>query len=152
MAYCVAADVQTYFPHITFGSGTPVTTSHITDTHIPAADALINGALRRRYAVPITDASDLALLKSISMRLTAQAVADILFRQIGAGEQANVPEDAALGKWGRSARLDLDAISEGKLGLATSPTSSVPDAGVFDDYDAVDTREVKPLNRMNDVW
>ena len=152
MAYCVVGDVQTLFAHLTFGASTPVTTTHITDTHIPATDALIDATLRPYYTVPITAAGDLALLRSISMRFTAQTVADILFRQLAAGGEApNVPEDGATGKWGRTARVDLDAIATGKLALVSGRTATA-NSGIYSQYDAVTTPSVKPLNRMNDEW
>ena len=150
MAYSTSTDVQAYFPNITFGTTTPVTLSQITDYHIVMADNLIDASLRQRYSVPIANTTDISLLKSISMRLAAQSIADVMHKSLS-GENPDAPDDASIGKWGRGARLDLAAIADGRFGLLTS-RSAIADGGVFDDYDAVTTPEVKPLNRMNDEW
>lgn len=79
MAYCTVSDVQKFFGSITFDNITKVTDTDITNVYIPASDAIIDGKLRKYYTVPITNATDLALLKVISMNMTAGTVARILY-------------------------------------------------------------------------
>lgn len=115
MAYCTVSDVQKLFGSITFDATTKVTDSDITNIHIPAADALIDAKLRKFYTVPITNESDLALLRVISMNLTAGMVARILYETTTQPNE-NVPA------WERFKIGDnlLDEIVRGERVLATA--------------------------------
>ena len=140
MAYCTVSDVQSLFGSITFDATTKVTDVQITNTHIPAADAVIDGRLRKYYAVPITDSTDLALLKFISMNLTAGIVARILY------ETTTQPNENAPA-WRRFENIGerlLSQIEANELKLATSRNEYIY-SRVEDDYDKETQEDLVPI-------
>jgi phage gp36-like protein len=115
MAYCTVTDVQTLIKSLTFSASTKVTESEITAYHIPAADAIIDGRLRKHYTVPITNTTDLVLLKRISAQLAAGIVAAILY------ETATQPNEVNPAKrnYDYALRL-LDMIEKNEITLVTA--------------------------------
>lgn len=127
MAYCTNADVAKEFKGVTFASsGTTISDSTV-DGFISEADAEIDGVLSRRYTVPITGTTALKIVKSISIKLVAQRVKDILDVQTGRSEdQQDVRSDSA-----KVARETLQSIIENKMTLVDAPLATSHD-GVKD--------------------
>lgn len=70
MSYCLVSDVQVYFQNTEF-----TTTSQITAEKVNSLIAMrsnyIDSILVRKYDLPLTEASDLAIIKSICVKLVA---------------------------------------------------------------------------------
>lgn len=139
MAYCAVADVQSIFKSMTFATDTKVTTTEITNTHIPQADSIIDSHLRKVYSVPLTDATDLVLLKHISMNLTAGIVGEILFETTNNPNENNPARD----RFERGMAL-LNQIISGEVTLVTSK-SDVIYSRVEDLYEEQDQDELEPI-------
>jgi hypothetical protein len=75
--YCVAADVQAYFTSVQFTASTALDTDKL-GRLIEDSSAFMDGSLRRVYPLPITNETDLRILKGICARLVAGDVDDIL--------------------------------------------------------------------------
>ena len=139
MAYCTVSDVQVLIKSLTFDGTTKVTDTEITNNHIPAADAIIDGKLRKYYAVPITNSDDLTLLKTISANITAGMVARILYETTTQPNE-NVP---AWRKFDIGERF-LDQIVSGKIKLAAA-RSEAGYSRVEGLYEEQDQDELEPL-------
>jgi phage gp36-like protein len=79
MAYATVADVQARVLQslVTLGPATEPSESTV-EGWIDGASAWIDGALSWKYQVPVTDATDLALLKPICSAWVAAQVYDVL--------------------------------------------------------------------------
>ena len=77
MGYCTAADIQKDFPGVTFDTTTKVKLADI-DDFILDADALIDSFAAGKYAVPVTGARSLAVVKFYSRSLVADKIRSIL--------------------------------------------------------------------------
>lgn len=139
MAYCTVTDVQKLIKSITFGTTTKVTAAEITNDHIPAADAIMDSHLRQCYSVPITNATDLVLLKWISALLTAGIVAHILY-ETSTQPNENTPAKAMENR----AMALLAQIKENEISLVTS-RSEIAYSRVEKLYEEQDQGEREPI-------
>lgn len=89
MAYCTSAQVAEEFNGVSFGASTNPTSTTV-DRWIAEADQLIDSKVGLRYTVPITNASDLILIRQISIMLVAARVRRRLNRTGPDGETAKV--------------------------------------------------------------
>jgi len=76
MAYSLNSDVINEFKALDTTNGI-ITTAKI-DGWIAEADAYIDGILSTLYAVPITNATDLLIVKTVSIGIVAQRVSRVL--------------------------------------------------------------------------
>lgn len=83
MAYCTYANVASEFKNTTFSATSPVTDTEVTDI-ITQTDAEIDARLSTVYQTPITGASSIILLKTISIYISAARVSKII--EIKTGE------------------------------------------------------------------
>lgn len=118
MTYCSVQDLESYFLNKSFKCGDYLSNG-IAKGFILEDAALINGVLKTRYTLPITDADDLMILKSINERLTVGTIDDI-FRER--------TEEGTFDR-GRNTRKDametLTKIKTGELLLNTAGKASV---------------------------
>ena len=75
--YCEAEDVQAYFSAVQFNENAAIDAEKLYIL-IGDASAYIDGQLRRVYKLPVTDETDVCILKGICARLVAGEVDDIL--------------------------------------------------------------------------
>ncbi len=75
--YCEAEDVQAYFGAVNFTQNTALNSTKI-NRLIEDASSYMEGSLRVSYSLPITNETDLRILKGICARLVAGEVDDIL--------------------------------------------------------------------------
>jgi hypothetical protein len=75
-SYCSPGDVLSFFSAFKAGASSPVSEQKINGL-ISQWSAYITGALRGKYSLPITDETDLELLRGICARLTAGDIDDI---------------------------------------------------------------------------
>jgi phage gp36-like protein len=79
MAYCTVGNIRSYFLNKTFSS-TDYCSEDNVEMFIDDDAAIIDVALRTRYTLPIVDADDLKVLRSINARMTVGTIDDI-FRE-----------------------------------------------------------------------
>ena len=123
MAYAVWTDITDELNYLTpennnvkFGRDGRFNKDYIT-ARIAESDALIDGLLRSKgYAVPITDTSDVVILKRISVLLTAAKIA----RLVNDGESYNDVDMYKL-----QAAEYIDDIKLGNIELVSQPKSVV---------------------------
>jgi hypothetical protein len=111
MAYSVLADVQSLIKWITFDATSKVTSTEVTSTFIAEADAYIDSKLERIYAVPVTDADDIEILRYISCRKAACAIAKVLMLQ-ASGQFVEIVKS-----WCEDAETKLQEILDGTVTL-----------------------------------
>jgi len=90
------------------------------DEAIKAADAEIDGYLRQRYTVPLTEVP--ALIKYNSVSLTLEY---LYFRRLPASVPASVAADA------KTKRQMLKNIAEGFIGIGAETADSKPASGTY---------------------
>ena len=152
MAYSITSDIQALFAgKITFEGHSTLSSTDLTNLHIPAADAIIDGRLRDLYTVPITDSDDLKLLKNISRYLTADMVHGILYSEDR--DSAN-PNDAVRTwntSWGRAAMKQLDMIADRTIKLVSARASEFR-GGIFENYVAQTSNDVTVATKIGEEW
>lgn len=122
MSYCTTTDVQTLLDAVGFkigqtdadGSVDEPTNATISTILIPAADQEIDASLRGLYAVPITNSTDILLLRFDAMRLVAGMCAGYLF-----GGRMDPDVNTVLLNRQEAARKHLELLQDGKLRLLT---------------------------------
>lgn len=119
MAYCGLEDVQKLLKWFTFSTSSKVTSAEVTGYYIPEADQTIDAKLQRIYTVPITDVSDIEILKFISCRIVACEIAHVLILQ-GSGEVSPI-----VNRWCDQAKERLEKIMSQEILL---PNSTLLDA------------------------
>ncbi|ACC98503.1 hypothetical protein Emin_0950 [Elusimicrobium minutum Pei191] len=77
MAYCTVSDVQAFFQNYQFGADEPVSSVKV-NSLMEEWTARIDSVLRMRYVLPITEASDLSLLKQICSKYVAGDIDGIM--------------------------------------------------------------------------
>ncbi len=80
MAYtklCTVADIQAYFAGVTFSVDTKPTLVQV-ESWIDEATALIYSAVAEQYAIPITDAADLLVLRALCKEYVRDEVSFLL--------------------------------------------------------------------------
>lgn len=152
MAYCTVAQVLSMFPEISaFETDTTsgITDAEVTATWIPEIDGEIDDLLRNIYVVPITDATDLPTLRSISKALTASRLHEVIYStDVDASSDPSKPTKEAT-PYGRRAMATLLQIVSDKRQLATTRITHVA-GGVYDSYDDLtsDEREAENVPRV----
>lgn len=144
MSYCTVSDIQSLFPNYTFSAISIVTTTAITNTHIPITDALIDARLRKYYTVPITDDTDLVLMKSISMYITAGKVARLLYETTTQPNE-NAP---AWAKFDIGEKTLADIVA-GEVDLVTGRADSIFSRveEIYEEQDQVEKDPIVTLDR-----
>lgn len=133
MAYCTEAQVEGEFKDVDFSASTVVTSDDIT-RFIAEADALIDGHLAGKYDTPITGATSLLIVRTISVLLVASRVRKILEVKGGDSSKGQAPKASEK----KQAMSMLKQIKEGKILLT--------DATLANSYDGV-----KSYTSANDV-
>lgn len=118
MAYCTTQDIESYFLGTNFRCGDYLTNGKAYG-FIAADSALIDASLRVHYSLPITNTSDLILLKTINEMLTVGTIDDIFQSRDAKG---NVVRGRDLRKTGLAM---LEDIKNGKMLLSTSQKDSI---------------------------
>ena len=90
MAYCTKEQVADEFNAITAFASTTNPTDTTVDRWIAEADALINAKVGLRYVTPISNATDLIVIRMISVMLVSARVRRRLNRTGPEGEPAKV--------------------------------------------------------------
>lgn len=125
MAYCTATQVRqecklsTDFKAAADPNPTTPTSERVAEL-IAEIDAEIDAKIGMRYPVPITNATDLILLRGIATVMVAERVVGTI--EVTTGQGVSVVNPKA--KDATNARRKLDEIVEGKHKLLTSPASS----------------------------
>jgi hypothetical protein len=140
MAYSTIDDVQALIKWLIFTASSKVTSADVTNIHIPEADAYIDSRIASVYVTPITDATDLKVLKFISERIAACNIAKILVLQTS----GDLPE--IVKTWCDDAETRLNEIVTKTITLPnTTPQDSTRGLYSFtahgsadNDYDDVD--------------
>lgn len=132
--YCTVEDLESYFLNKAFKCGDYLTNGKAEGFIIDDA-ALIDAALKTRYALPITNTNDLIILKSINTKMVVGTIDDI-FRE------KNEEGQFERGRSTRKEALDLlKQIKEGDLILeSTTPSSVIKFNTVNSDGDEVTPR------------
>jgi len=155
MAYSTTDNVQSLIPTTLWNhdASSPVPTGAQVAIWIGEIDREIDSKLSARYVTPITGAESLAIIESISARMTAMRVWGVVFTgQTGAPD---VPRD-----WLEARKL-LDAIAGGSanlpdaenLGASTAAAPGAP-AGSFRELadDPLADVPLSPPFTMQDVF
>jgi hypothetical protein len=116
MAYCSTTEVAAEFKNITFGSSNGITTAEVSSM-IDQISAEIDGRLSGIYAVPITGASSLLIVKQLAVWLVKDRINGILNVKDGDGKDDQVGS-ATLGD---KARKILDQILARAIDLPDAP-------------------------------
>lgn len=85
MSYCTVGNIKAYYLGKTFASSDYCSESNV-EQFIDDDEAIINSALSARYALPITDADDLKVLRSINSKMVVGTIDDI-FREKTSDDQ-----------------------------------------------------------------
>jgi hypothetical protein len=97
MAYSTVADIISEFKNQTFDLTSQVTSTEVTE-YIVQTDAWINAELGQIYVTPITDSTDLSIVKRISIWMTKHRVQEILALRSGEAldseDQSNLEKKA----------------------------------------------------------
>lgn len=124
MAYCTSTNVQSEFKNLVLGSGNVLTSAEV-DDFIAQADARIDAAIGNYYTVPVTaNSSALLVLKTLSIRITANRIRRILAIKAGNADlDIFAEEDTAIDEY-------LKKLADGELLL---PGATLVDStgGVF---------------------
>ena len=130
MAYCLATDVLSILPGLpqTATSAGYSATVAVIDSHIPRADAIINGKCARRYSLPFADTatSTPPLIRTLSQDMTAW----MCYRSLFTKDSTNRNE--YLDDLYKVAGETLQDIRDGKIDIANSAGSVVSEAGGSD--------------------
>ena len=135
MAYSALADVQRLIKWFVFTStSVPLNTADVAAL-ISEADAEINGMIGQLYTIPVTNATDIAILQYASLRMAAYAAAKILISQAG-GDLPQAVQDWQTEAETRIARLQNRELVLENTGMRTvskgaglySHTANHPDA------------------------
>jgi len=116
--YCDTTDVELYFQNQTFDLTSYVSVDQIR-TFITVETAMINTLLKKRYTLPITNISDLLILKMICEKLVVGTVDDII-------REKNTEGDVIRSRGLRKEAMDwLNKIASGEITLYTTGKTSV---------------------------
>lgn len=148
MAYCLNTDVQAEFKNLNYVSSGGITSGEV-DTWIGETDAYINARISLKYSTPITNATDLLIMKTISVWLTADRVKKRLTTLTGVkGEQSSEPEEG----WAVAAEKRLEAIVTGMLPLANSTLTRSNDGVDSYSYSQAEETEAPVFSKGVDQW
>lgn len=118
MAYCTVGNIKAYYLNKTFDAGDYCSTANV-EMFIDDDAAYIDSVLSVNYALPIVDADDLKLLRSLNCKLVVGIIDDI-FREKKKDEEFDRTRNMR-----KEALSILDNIKNGILKLNTSSKGSV---------------------------
>ncbi len=116
--YCTVSDVENYFLNKKFKCDDYLENQEII-AFIAQETAVINAVLKTKYSLPITDTSDLLILKMINEKLVAGTVDGIIREK---DDEGKFDRNRNLRKEGQSW---LDKIMKGEILLDTTEKTSV---------------------------
>ena len=142
MAYCTIDDVQKMLKWFEFSATSKITTTEVNTLWIPEADETIDSKLQRVYETPITNSSDIEILKYISCRMVACEIAHVLVLQAD-GEISEI-----VNRWCLEAKERLEEILKQEILLPNSTLKDSTNGGRLysftahgnDTYDAPDPK------------
>ena len=76
MSYCTVTDVKGYYLNKKFKCNDYLNNEEI-EVHIAQDAAIVNAVLKTRYSLPITDQSDLRILKMINEKMVVGTIDDV---------------------------------------------------------------------------
>jgi hypothetical protein len=120
MAYSTVDQVQTWLAHVSFDEEFYPTRTQITNDLITASDAEIDSKLSDGWSTPITNATDIILLRDISVRLTCGRIARILY-----GERGDADGNSVLWRLLDEGNEMLDDLISGARKLQTTRAAFV---------------------------
>jgi hypothetical protein len=145
MAYCTKTQVAGEFNGLTLNS-TSVPTDTTVDRFIEEADAEIDGRLGLKYSAPITGATSLIIVRTISIGLVAERIKEVL--KIS-GLDSKIKEEAVEKNLAKEARKRLDEIIKGCLLL---PDATLLSSGNGVNSFNVDNGEEHTWEKGVDQW
>lgn len=120
MPYCTILQVEGEVKISTaFSAATEPTATKVGEI-MAETDAMIDSVLRAKYALPITDADDLLVLRRIALALTCERLREIM----GVQTQNLSTDQQYVATTADKARADLKAIQAGKMQLNSSPAQA----------------------------
>jgi hypothetical protein len=125
MAYAAYADIQSEFKNQTFSASTKLTSTEVTEI-ITQTENKINAELGQVYVTPVTNSTDISILKRISIMFVKHRVENIL--KIKSGEKLDSEDQENLEK---KAQDELDKIIEKRL-LHNTTRRTTNNSGVED--------------------
>lgn len=115
MSYATEAEISSEFKNVEFSATTSVKTAEVT-RFLAEASALIDAKVGMRYVTPVTNASDLLILKTICIDIVTARIKRILDVKTGKTET----EQGVKGSVEGAALKMLSEISNGNLPLQNS--------------------------------
>ena len=116
--YCTVADVESYYNNVSFNDDGYVSGNEC-EAFIIQESAFMDMYLRKRYSLPVTDATDLLVLKMICAKLVVGTIDEII-------REKNPTDEEERGRnYRRDALKILDKIISGEMTLAQAAVSSV---------------------------
>lgn len=122
MAYSTESQVEGEFKNIDFTSTTAVTSDDIT-RFIAEADALIDAKVGLKYAVPITGAASLLIMRYCSIQIVADRVRKILEVKTGESDKDQDEKENEF----KNAESIINRISKGELVLSDATLANSHD-------------------------
>jgi len=136
MAYATYAEVQSEFRNTTFASGKPVTPDEVNDW-LDEFSALIDGRITKKFALPVSDASLLLVLKLVCKSFVAARIKRILNAD---DMDANTKENSDADKLEKMAKQILDDIMSGKITFTDAAKSAI---AVLSSYNVREDKDPK---------
>ena len=140
--YCTVAQIEVYFPSVTFSTTTKVTLASV-EALITTKSLYIDARLNVRYETPITGANSLIIIQEICEWLVISQLEPILKTGLGRRGDAIPP-------------IDYKAKADKKLTEHESSKADLPDASSrsgdeFKNYN--EDNEIDPIfERDTDQW
>ena len=119
--YIDSDSIPKYYNNKEFDNDTEITIDEV-DAHIVTQEAIVNSRLRTKYSVPITEAADLPLIKTIVEYLVVCQL-DRIWRESERTETAQFNYKRNMCK---SAEDILSKIDDGTIELATPKEDNAP--------------------------
>jgi phage gp36-like protein len=144
-ALTTTEDLEVYFTGFTFSSSTQPSEAEV-EQWINEATALIYGAVASRYTVPVTDVTDLLILKSLADRYCVDRIKEVLAKTRVALNSSGKPTTYKASDVQFYSFLDKINNDEIKLLGTTSNSNIVPIS-----YNK--TNEIAPVTTSReDMW
>jgi hypothetical protein len=121
MAYTKVDDIQGYYLGLDFSTSDIITYAKV-KKWIEEASISIDISLRRKYTLPITDASDFTFLKLLTEKMVVGKI-DPILRMSDDEEEKKFMRNR---NYAKESRDELEGIMNGSLQLITSPKNLVP--------------------------
>ncbi len=138
--YCDVQDIEGYFLDKSFKCGDYLTNGKA-DAFILADTTIINASLRAKYTLPITNADDLILLKTINEWMTVGTIDDI-FRER--------TEDGSFERGRNTRKQALDMLKQIKNGEILLNSSSLTSVIKFNKVNS-DDEDVEPRFKESEI-